>query len=104
MAAKKPIKKSTKKITKIKTTKPTKTNSETSKVSAKSLVKQIEKKIVILQNQMRTLSQLRKTSVQLSGGNMKNLLNQPLNEKEAFELIGKMQTTLKGLNIKPSGT
>jgi len=104
MAAKKPIKKPTKKITKIKTIPPTKTNSETSKVSAKSLIKQIEKKITYLQIQMRTLSQLRKTSVQLSSGTMKNLLNEPLKEKEAFELIAKMQTTLKGLNIKPSGT
>ena len=85
-----------KKVTKIKTT--TKTNPDKSKEAANSLLIDIEKSIVIFQLQLKTLSKLRKTIVQLSNGNMKNLLNEPLTKKETENLIQQIEYTFQKLN------
>lgn len=92
-----------KKVTRIKTT-TTKTETVKSKETAASFVLTLEKNIVHCQKQLSTLSKLRKTAIQISNGNMKDHMQEPLSEKENTELLEKMKTTLKGLNIKPSAT
>lgn len=93
-----------KKVKNIITTTTVNSKSEQSKASAKSLLQEIETNITYIQKQMTVLSQLRKTCVQLSNGNMKNYLQEPLNEKETGDLLIQLKTLLKGLNIKLSTT
>ena len=90
-----------KKTTNIQTTKE---EIPKSKEAAKLLLEQIEKNIIFVQQQLKSLSQLRKTTVQIQSGNMKNFLNEPMTEKESSDLLDKIINTLKGLNIKLSGT
>lgn len=93
-----------KKVTKITSTVKTTTTTEKSRDSAKSFLKTIEKNIIHVQSQLTSLSKLRRTTVQISNGHMRNNLQEPLTEKENTDLITLMKTRLKELNIKLSTT